>query len=75
MPWSKTDFPNAMKNLPQVIRNKAIQIANALLFKRNMKTGILIATAISNAKKWAANRGLPSRSYWNKSRTEVKKNQ
>lgn len=69
MPWTKTDFPTAMKNLPQDIRNKAIQIANAMLAKRNMKVGIIIATAISNAKKWAKNRDFPSKNYWNKSKT------
>jgi uncharacterized protein YdaT len=67
MPWSKTDFPNAMKNLPKVVRNKAIQIANALFYKTKLQTGILIATAISHAKKWAFRRGLPSKKYWDKS--------
>jgi uncharacterized protein YdaT len=66
MPWSKTDFPNAMKNLPQVVRNKAIQIANALYSKTKLKTGIIIATAINHAKKWANRRGLPSKKYWEK---------
>ncbi len=69
MPWSKTDFPNAMKNLPQVVRNKAIQIANALYSKKKLKTGILIATAISHAKNWANRRGLSSKKYWEKSNT------
>jgi uncharacterized protein YdaT len=31
MPWTKTDYPNSMKNLPTAVRNKAIEIANALL--------------------------------------------
>ncbi len=46
-----------MKNLPAAVRNKAIEIANALLEERNMEEGILIATAISRAKDWAAERG------------------
>jgi len=74
MPWSKTDFPNAMKNLPKVVRNKAIQIANALLIKTKLKTGIIIATAIKNAKKWAYRRGIPSKSYWQNANGFVKKN-
>ncbi len=73
MPWSKTDFPNAMKNLPQIVRNKAIQIANALLLKTKLDKGILIATAINHAKKWAFRRGLPSRNYWNKVKSIRKK--
>jgi uncharacterized protein YdaT len=63
MPWSRSDFPNAMKNLPKVVRNKAIQIANALLAKTKLKTGIVIATAIKNAKKWAAKKEIPSKRY------------
>lgn len=57
MPWTKTDYPVSMKNLPVAVRNKAIEIANALLDERNMEEGIVIATAISRAKDWAANRG------------------
>jgi uncharacterized protein YdaT len=58
MPWTKTDYPNSMKNLPVAVRNKAIEIANALLEERHMDEGISIATAISRAKDWAAERGL-----------------
>lgn len=46
-----------MKNLPAEVRNKAIEIANALLEEKDMDEGIVIATAISRAKDWAANRG------------------
>jgi len=56
MPWTKSDFPDSMKNLPTKIRNKAIEIANALLEEREMDEGIAIATAISRAKDWGANR-------------------
>jgi uncharacterized protein YdaT len=58
MPWSETNFPNAMKNLPKLVRDKAIQIGNAILLKSTMKEGQIIATAISNAKRWAERRGL-----------------
>ena len=47
-----------MKNLPRVIRNKAIDIGNALLEKGNMEEGILIATTISHAKNWAKNHAI-----------------
>jgi uncharacterized protein YdaT len=57
MPWTKTKYPDSMKNLPAEVRNKAIEIANALLEEKNMEEGIAIATAISRAKDWAANRG------------------
>ena len=55
MPWTKDNYPNSMKNLPSDIREKAVEIANALLEERKMEEGIAIATAISRAKEWAAN--------------------
>lgn len=63
MPWTKTDYPNSMKNLPRVVRNKAIEIANALFKKGNMEEGRIIATAISHAKTWANNRGLITKMF------------
>lgn len=57
MPWTKRTYPVSMKNLPMSVRVKAIEIANALLEEKRMKEGIAIATAISRAKDWAANRG------------------
>jgi uncharacterized protein YdaT len=56
MPWTKDNYPDAMKNLPKDVRDKAVEIANALLTEKNMEEGIAIATGISHAKKWAANR-------------------
>ena len=58
MPWTKNDYPNSMKNLPAPVRNKAIEIANALLEERHLDEGISIATAISRAKNWAVKHGL-----------------
>lgn len=40
MPWTKSDYPDSMKNLPLQVRNKAIDIANALLEEKEMKEGI-----------------------------------
>ena len=57
MPWTKAKYPDSMKNLPEAVRNKAIEIANALLDETKMQEGIAIATAISRAKDWAENRG------------------
>jgi len=58
MPWTKNDFPDSMKNLPEAVRNKAIEIANALMEEKNRDEGIAIATAISRAKDWAVNHGV-----------------
>src|SRR5215471_11774010 len=60
MPWTKNDYPVSMKNLPEPVRNKAIEIANALLEEKNMDEGIAIATGISRAKDWAVNHGKES---------------
>ena len=57
MPWTKKNYPDSMKNLPVVVRNKAIEIGNALLEEKKLREGIAIATAISRAKDWAAVRG------------------
>ena len=73
MPWTKNDYPVSMKNLPDEVREKAIEIANALLDDRHMDEGIAIATAISRAKDWAANRGKETKSKTADSRsTDVK---
>ena len=58
MPWTNDEYPASMKNLPEEVREKAIEIANALLKETEMDEGIAIATAISRAKDWAANRGV-----------------
>lgn len=63
MPWTKTDYPNSLKNLPQAVRNKAIEIANALFEKGTMDEGRIIAIAITNAKKWANNRGQTKKKF------------
>ena len=74
MPWTKKDYPSSMKNLLREVKDKAIEIANALLEDKNMAEGIAIATAISRAKDWAANRGKPISSRNASSRsTDVKK--
>ncbi|MET1030965.1 DUF2188 domain-containing protein [Domibacillus tundrae] len=49
MPWSKNDYPDSMKNLPDHVRNKAIEIANALL-DDGYKEGRSIAIAIDRAR-------------------------
>ncbi|APH03947.1 DUF2188 domain-containing protein [Bacillus weihaiensis] len=50
MSWTKNDYPNSMKNLPEATRNKAIEIANALLDDQ-YDEGRAIAIATSQAEK------------------------
>lgn len=54
MPWTKSDYPNSMKNLDNSTRTKAIEIANKLL-KEGYNEGRAIAIAIAQAKKNKAN--------------------
>ncbi|MFV8325552.1 hypothetical protein [Flavobacterium sp. ZS1P14] len=63
MPWTKTNYPNSLRNLPQAVRNKAIEIANALFKKGSIAEGRIVATAISHAKTWANNRGLLTKRF------------
>ncbi|MWV45102.1 DUF2188 domain-containing protein [Paenibacillus sp. HJL G12] len=51
MPWNKSDYPVSMKNLDARIRNKAIDIANALL-DEGYEEGRAIAIATAQAEKW-----------------------
>ncbi|MBK9114123.1 MAG: hypothetical protein IPM22_00400 [Betaproteobacteria bacterium] len=52
MPWNADDFPASMKRLPDSVREKAIEIANALLAE-GMDEGMAIRIAIARAKEWA----------------------
>lgn len=56
MPWTKDDYPPSMKNLMADVRNKAIEIANALL-EDGYEEGRAIAIATAQAEEWAGNRG------------------
>ncbi len=55
MPWTKTDYPDSLKNFTAEVRNKAIEIANALL-EDDYEEDRAIAIATAQAKEWAENR-------------------
>lgn len=50
MPWNKNDYPDSMKNLDAAVREKAIEIANALI-QDNYEEGRAISIATSQARK------------------------
>jgi uncharacterized protein YdaT len=50
MSWTKSDYPNSLNNLPTEVRNKAIEIANALL-DEGYEEGRAIAIATEQARK------------------------
>ncbi|MGE7826463.1 hypothetical protein [Paenibacillus sp. NPDC093718] len=54
MPWSKHDYPPSMKNLEPRVRNKAVEIANALL-EEDYDEGRAIAIATAKAQEWDEN--------------------
>lgn len=56
MPWTSKDYPDSLKNFTPEVRNKAVEIANALL-KEGHDEGSAIAIATERAKEWAENRG------------------
>jgi uncharacterized protein YdaT len=50
MPWSSDDYPTSWKNQPKKVRDKAIEIGNALL-SDGMDEGRAIPIALSQARK------------------------
>ena len=59
MPWTAERYPPAMRRLPEQVRRKAIEIANALL-EEGYDEGMTIRIAIAKAREWARGRGLES---------------
>lgn len=60
MPWNKKEYPDSLKNFMAPVRNKAIDIANALLAKGTEEQHA-IAIATAQAEDWAVKRGLKLR--------------
>lgn len=58
MPWTPERYPPAMRELPPSVRQKAIEIANAVL-AHDLDEGKAIRVGIAKAKEWAARRHLP----------------
>ncbi|WP_087974460.1 DUF2188 domain-containing protein [Oceanobacillus rekensis] len=56
MPWTLDDYPSSMKNLNEVTKKKAIDIANAMV-DEGYKEGQAIPIAIEQAKEWRGNAG------------------
>lgn len=51
MPWTRDHFPAAMRNLDPEVRDKAVEIANALV-REGHDEGFAIRVAISRAADW-----------------------
>jgi uncharacterized protein YdaT len=50
MPWYNGDYPPSYKNQPLLLREKAVEIANALL-QEGVEEGIAIATGLKRARE------------------------
>lgn len=50
MPWPKGEYPPSYKNLPKKLRNKAVEIANAIL-EESRNEGLAIATGLKRARE------------------------
>jgi uncharacterized protein YdaT len=50
MPWYNGDYPPSYKNQPLPLREKAVEIANALL-QEGVEEGIAIATGLKRARE------------------------
>ena len=60
MPWDRDNYPDSLKHFLAPVRNKAIEIANALL-EDGYDEGRAIAIATAKAKEWAEERDKPIR--------------
>jgi uncharacterized protein YdaT len=52
MPWTPSYYPAAMRNLSEPVRDKAIEIANALL-REGLTDRSAIRIALVKAREWA----------------------
>ena len=59
MPWYHGDYPPSYKNQPPKLREKAVEIANALL-KEGADEGIAIATGLKRARECAKEQDEPN---------------
>lgn len=57
MPWYNGDYPPSYKNQPDELREKAVEIANALL-QDGTEEGIAIATGLKQARELLKNYGV-----------------
>jgi len=53
MPWYNGDYPPSYKNQPTALREKAVEIANALL-EEGAEEGVAIATGLKRAREYFA---------------------
>ncbi|VEJ34525.1 Uncharacterized protein conserved in bacteria [Aedoeadaptatus ivorii] len=70
MPYTKKDYPPSLKNLDPAVRNKAIDIINALMEDEHMPEDRAIPIGTAQAEKWAQDQGKMEKQ--NKTATDAK---
>lgn len=63
MPWTYDDYPVSLKNFEPRVRNKAVDIANALL-EEGYAEGSAIPIATAQAKRWAEGNDEESKEHY-----------
>lgn len=66
MPWTMNDYPDSLKNLNEVTRKKAIDIANAMV-DEGYEEGRAIPIATAQAEKWYDSASQKEREEYKKS--------
>jgi uncharacterized protein YdaT len=69
MPWYNGDYPPSYKNQPEALREKAVEIANALLAE-GTEEGIAIATGLKRARQHFSENGDEKDNDKNESRSK-----
>lgn len=69
MPWTYDRYPASMKHLTPPVREKAVEIANALL-EEGHPEGQSIRIAVARAKQWAEHRGIALTAAFGPSETD-----
>jgi uncharacterized protein YdaT len=62
MPWRNGDYPPSYKNLPKPVKDKAIQIANALLEDKHMEEGVVLKTRKNGLRSMKATNNREAKS-------------
>lgn len=74
MPWTMNDYPDSLKNLDEITRKKAIDMANAML-DEGYDEGRAIPIATSEAKKWKQNASKQEQENYKKNGQPTKRSE
>jgi uncharacterized protein YdaT len=65
MPWTKSYYPDSLKDLPVSVRDEAIEIANRLLEEKKEEDDLV--TAVNKVRNWDTKEDKRAKKYkWSK---------